>query len=95
MIKGYLIGNKRVFLILDKNILYADTEIITDKFKGKSKIDYVDVNVEFKYGEVVKLVICNGLYNFICNAVAKVENVNDENVEDAYKELVKELSKLA
>ncbi|MCI2414956.1 MAG: hypothetical protein MPF33_06900 [Candidatus Aramenus sp.] len=95
MIKRYSVDNKRVFLILDKDILYADTEIVTRKLKGKSKIDYVNVNVDFKYGKVVRVVVCNGLYSFICNAIAKVEKISDENVEDAYRELLKELSKLA
>ncbi|AWR94964.1 hypothetical protein [Acidianus brierleyi] len=96
MIKQYLIDNKKVFVILNNStVLYADTDIKT-KIVSKENIEYKDVNIPFEYGKIVKIVTCKtSIYTYICNAVALLDNFNDNYMTEIYHSLLKELTKLA
>lgn len=101
MIKYFLSGNQ-ITLLEDNSSLYMimDVQIKLDEANvtfTKAKIEFVDVNIPFKYGNILKKGICkinNKL--FICYAIAllkgSISDYDENKVKEVYKEVVEVLN---
>lgn len=101
MIKYFFNGNQ-VTLLEDNSSLFIimDVQIKLDKSNvtlTESKMQFIDVNIPFKYGNILKKGICKiNDKLFICYVIAELKgsiSEYDENkVKEVYKEVVEVLN---
>ncbi|BDC19864.1 hypothetical protein [Acidianus sp. HS-5] len=103
MIKYFFDGNQVTLLEDDSSLfIIIDIRIKLNKYSGTlldNKVQFFDVNIPFKYGNILKKGICkinNEL--FVCYTIAKLEgNINEysENkIKEVYSEVVEVLNKV-
>ncbi len=103
MIKYFFDGNQVTLLEDDSSLfMIMDVRIKLDKYTDiphERKIQLVDTNIPFKYGNILKKGLCkinNAL--FICYAIAKlrgnINEFNEDKVKEVYNEVVEVLNKV-